>query len=62
MTELETFKQEVAQWLEANCPASMRRPIVSEEMVWGSSKLQFQSEDQKLWFERMRDRGWFAPS
>lgn len=62
MTELETFKQEVAHWLEENCPASMRKPIISEEMVWGSSKLQFQSEDQKLWFERMRDRGWFAPS
>lgn len=62
MTELETFKQEVAAWLEENCPASMRRPIVSEEMVWGSSKLQFLNEDQKLWFERMRDRGWFAPS
>ena len=62
MTELETFKQEVAQWLQENCPASMRRPIVSEEMVWGSSKLQFLNEDQKLWFERMRDRGWFAPS
>lgn len=62
MTELETFKQEVAAWLEENCPASMRKPIVSEEMVWGSSKLQFLNEDQKLWFERMRDRGWFAPS
>lgn len=62
MTELETFKQEVANWLEENCPASMRRPIVSEEMVWGSSKLEFLNEDQKLWFERMRDRGWFAPS
>lgn len=62
MTELETFKQEVAAWLEENCPASMRRPIVSEEMVWGSSKLQFLNEDQKLWFELMRDRGWFAPS
>lgn len=62
MTELETFKQEVARWLEENCPASMRRPIVSEEMVWGSSKLQFLNEDQRLWFERTRDRGWFAPS
>lgn len=62
MTELETFKQEVSRWLEENCPASMRRPIVSEEMVWGSSKLQFLNEDQRLWFERMRDRGWFAPS
>ena len=62
MTELETFKQEVAGWLEENCPASMRRPIVSEEMVWGSSQLEFINEDQKLWFERMRDRGWFAPA
>lgn len=62
MTELETFKQEITGWLEENCPASMRRPIVSEEMVWGGSKLQFLDEDQKLWFERMRDRGWFAPS
>ncbi|WP_284337702.1 acyl-CoA dehydrogenase family protein [Comamonas sp. NoAH] len=62
MTELETFQQEVAQWLQDNCPPSMRRPIVGEEMVWASSQLQFISEDQKLWFERMRDRGWFAPS
>ena len=62
MVELDTFKQEVGQWLDENCPASMRRPIVAEEMVWGSSQLQFISEDQKLWFERMRDRGWFAPS
>lgn len=60
--ELDTFKQEVGRWLDENCPASMRRPIVSEEMVWGSSKLEFLNEDQKLWFERMRDRGWFAPS
>lgn len=62
MTELETFKQEVAGWLEENCPSSMRRPIVSEEMVWGSSQLEFINADQKLWFERMRDRGWFAPA
>lgn len=62
MVELDTFKQEVGQWLDENCPASMRRPIVAEEMLWGSSQLQFISEDQRLWFERMRDRGWFAPS
>ena len=48
MMELETLQQEVAQWLQENCPASMRRPIVSEEMVWGSSQLSFISEDQKL--------------
>jgi hypothetical protein len=55
------FRQEVRQWLEANCPAAMREPITSEEMVWGGSELSFSSEDQRLWFERMRDKGWFAP-
>ena len=62
MTELDEFKQEVSTWLDSNCPQSMRRPIVTEEMVWGSSRLQFLNEDQRVWFERMRERGWFAPS
>lgn len=62
MTELDTFRQEVATWLQENCPPSMCLPIVAEEMVWGSSKLEFLNEDQKQWFERMRDRGWFAPT
>jgi acyl-CoA dehydrogenase len=55
------FRAEAAQWLQANCPASLRTPIQSEEMVWGGSRLKFQTEDQKLWFERCRERGWFAP-
>ncbi|HSW20149.1 MAG TPA: acyl-CoA dehydrogenase family protein [Ramlibacter sp.] len=62
MSEIDTFRAEVAQWLQANCPASMRTPIVSDEMVWGGSKLVFGNEDQRLWFERMRERGWFAPA
>lgn len=62
MVELDTFRQEVGQWLDENCPASMRRPIVSQEMVWASSRLEFLSDDQQRWFERMRDRGWFAPT
>lgn len=61
MSDIETFRAETRRWLEANCPASMRRPIVSEEMVWGGSTVEFKSADQRLWFERMRERGWFAP-
>ncbi|MEG0052145.1 MAG: acyl-CoA dehydrogenase family protein [Comamonas sp.] len=62
MTDLDDFRQDVAQWLESNCPESLRRPIVSEEMVWGGSQLKFLNEDQQHWFERMREKGWFAPS
>ena len=61
MSDTESFRQEVRQWLEQNCPPSMRTPIVPDEMVWGGSRVQFRSEDQRLWFERMRERGWFAP-
>lgn len=62
MNDIDTFRAEVAQWLLANCPPSMRTPIVAEEMVWGGSRLTFKTEEQRLWFERMRERGWFAPS
>ena len=61
MSDNDNFRAEVASWLEANCPASMRRPIVAEEMVWGGSRLAFLNDDQRLWFERCRERGWFAP-
>jgi len=60
LDDLEAFRQEVRQWLDANCPASMRMPG-PEEMVIGGSQATFATADQKLWFERMRDKGWFAP-
>ena len=61
MNELEVFRQETRAWLEANCPASMRTPMPSDEMVWGGRTVEFKHEDQRLWFERMRDKGWFCP-
>ena len=35
MEALETFRQEVREWLETNCPASMRTPMPEEESPWG---------------------------
>ena len=61
MNEVDNFRAEIRQWLDENCPASMRRPIVQDEMVWGGSRLEFKTEDQRLWFERCRERGYFAP-
>lgn len=57
----EAFRQQVREWLEANCPPSLRTPTPEDEMVWGGSRVEFKTEDQRLWFERMRDRGWFCP-
>ncbi|MDO1560169.1 acyl-CoA dehydrogenase family protein [Brevundimonas sp. 2R-24] len=62
MIELDAFRAETRAWLEANCPASMRTPVASEEdMCWGGRDFVFQSQDQRLWLERMAARGWTAP-
>lgn len=58
---LETFRQETRSWLEENCPHSLRTPTPEGELIWGGSQVEFTTEDQRLWFERMRDKGWFCP-
>ncbi|MCB1700861.1 MAG: acyl-CoA dehydrogenase family protein [Pseudomonadales bacterium] len=61
MTSLDNFRLEVRQWLETNCPESQRQPIIKEEQIWGGRRRIFPSPDARLWFERMRDKGWTAP-
>jgi alkylation response protein AidB-like acyl-CoA dehydrogenase len=62
MSDLETFRSETRIWLEANCPPEMRRPMTSDEdTFWGGRNTKFSSEPQRVWFERMRDRGWTVP-
>lgn len=57
MSELDDFRAATRAWLEANCPPAMRQPITAEEMVWGGAHVSFGSDDQRTWFERMRERG-----
>lgn len=62
MPDLETFRAEAGAWLEANCPAEMRRPMKDEsDAVWGGRKPVFQSEAQKTWLDRMAAKGWTVP-
>ena len=61
LENLDLFRSDVREWLEANCPASQRQPMTPEEQYWGGRGGKFPSEDAKLWFERMRDHGWIAP-
>src|SRR5438105_4727754 len=62
MSDLETFRRETRAWLEANCPPEMRRPMTSEnDTYWGGRNARFSSEPQRVWFERMRDKGWTVP-
>lgn len=62
MADSETFRAETRAWLEANCPPEMRKPVTSEaDVFWGGRNTTFSSEPQRIWFERMRDKGWTVP-
>jgi alkylation response protein AidB-like acyl-CoA dehydrogenase len=63
LTDLKTFRAETRAWLEANCPASMRTPAKSmeEDIFWGGRNPVFQSDDMKVWYERMYEKGWTTP-
>ncbi len=60
------FRSEVRAWLELNCPPSMRGmprqgQSPEEAVCWGGRRWVFASEDQRIWLERMAERGWTAP-
>ncbi len=62
MTHMEEFRQQTREWLQENCPESMRLPIKSDkDQCWGGRNWVFQNDDQRLWLERMAERGWTAP-
>ena len=61
MSSLDQFRAETREWLEANCPQSMRSRVTREEQVWAGKNKTFPSDDAKVWFERMADKGWTCP-
>ena len=61
LEELEQFRANVREWLASNCPESQRQPMTPEDQYWGGRRGKFPSEDARLWFERMRDKGWVVP-
>jgi alkylation response protein AidB-like acyl-CoA dehydrogenase len=62
IAELAAFREEVRAWLEANCPPEMREPMRDEsDACWGGRNPVFKNDAQKLWMERMAERGWTVP-
>lgn len=59
---MEAFRQEVRDWLDANCPESMRTTGSEEETVWGGRNAEYPSEDAKQWLEAMGGKGWTCPT
>lgn len=61
--ELTRFRAEIRAWLEENCPASMRTPTQSDDDdVWGGRRGAFKTPDQKIWLDRMVERGFTVPT
>ncbi len=59
---LETFRRETGEWLDANAPESLRgRGDDPLNGVWGGRRWEFRLPDEKLWLERMAEKGWTAP-
>ena len=54
------FRLEAREWLESNCPASMRRGLGG--YTAGGRKATYPNPDTKLWLDRMAERGWTAPT
>jgi alkylation response protein AidB-like acyl-CoA dehydrogenase len=62
MADVESFRQEVRDWLDANCPAEMREPVLDDsDMCWGGRNPVFKNDAQKKWLELMAERGWTVP-
>lgn len=53
------FRTETREWLEENCPPSMRKPGSYNA---GGRKATYPNPETKLWLDRMAERGWTAPS
>ena len=59
----EDFRSHVRSWLAENCPPEMRIENPDEsDVCWGGRRWCFKSPAQKLWLERMSEKGWTVPT
>ena len=58
MANLETFRTETRDWLQANCPQSMR----ALSFHWEDAHEIFSTDDARAWLKAMAARGWTAPT
>ena len=62
MEILQQFRQSTRQWLEENCPASMRTTLPADEYPSGGHRTKHKNPDTKLWMDLCAARGYTAPS
>jgi alkylation response protein AidB-like acyl-CoA dehydrogenase len=63
MAELDEFRAQTRQWLEANAPDAIAGLVMTEANGnWGGRRATFEPPEMKTWLERMAERGWTAPT
>ena len=67
MEHLESFRAEVKEWLEENCPPSMRNgsavnASTASDEVWGGRNAVYKNPESKIWLDRMGAKGWTMPT
>ncbi len=56
------FREDVRNWLEENCPPSMRTPMPANESPGGGKRAKFKNPDTRVWMERCAGKGYTAPT
>ena len=56
---IDAFRADAREWLESNCPESVR---TAGFYTAGGRKATYPNPDSKLWLDRMAARGWTAPT
>ena len=56
-----SFREEVRDWLEENCPPTIRQPAGPGEGTGGGRRATYPNPEAKLWLDRMAEKGYTAP-
>jgi len=62
MTDLNAFREDIRDWLDTHCPASMRTVMPADETPSGGLRTTYKNPDTKLWMDRCAEQGYTAPS
>ena len=59
MNNLDKFREDTRDWLDKNCPPSMRNgadPKTPVDEVWGGRNAKYKNPESKIWLDRMGEK------